>query len=172
MSHRSWLVALLVGIAMPGYAGPLTEVEITPDPVRNGSQVLTVRMTPGETCTYDSLVFDCVYHQEFVPRTSDNGKTLKVHEPEVFTVRRRDVKMVEELDVNISFKVPVDPARLKEMYGPNAFNPDVPVTISRIRISAMKNGAVAWWYEFEARGLHKPTATGAEESFEKEYSKP
>ena len=163
--HGKWMLAgCYLGWALTGWAGPLTEVEITPDPVQNGTQIITLRMTPGETETLDLLVFDCVYHQEFVAQTSDQDSRKKVHEPEVFTVRRKDVKMVEELDVNISFRVPVDMAKLSEMYGSTAFNPKYPVTISRIKVSAVRGGVVVWWYEFDAKGLYKPTATGGEQT--------
>lgn len=168
MSGKRWIIGVLACLAFKGLAGPLTEVEITPDPVQNGSQIFTLRMTPGETRTYDVLVFDCVYHQEFVPKTSDRTDRKKAHEPQAFTVRRRDVKMVEELDVNISFRVPIALDRLKEMYGPNAFDPEHPVTISRIKISAMNSGVVVWWYEFDAKGLHRPVETGGEKALKKE----
>lgn len=168
MSGKQWIIGILTCLAFKCLAGPLTEVEITPDPVQNGSQILTFRMTPGETRTYDVLVFDCVYHQEFVPKTSDRTDQKKVHEPQAFTVRRRDVKMVEDLDVNISFRVPVDLDRLKEIYGPTAFDPEHPVTISRVKISAMVSGVVVWWYEFEAKGVHRPTETGGEKALKKE----
>ena len=153
----------LVAAALRVAASPLAEVEITPDPVQNGSQIITVRMTPGESKTYDLLVFDCIYHQEFVPDTSDRTTRAKAHEPEVFTIRRRDVKMVEELDVNISFRVPLDLARLKEMYGETAFDPKYPVTVSRLRVTAMLGDAVAWRYEFPAKGTHKPVDKGTAE---------
>ena len=168
MSAKQWFIGVMACLAITGKAEPLTEVEIIPDPVQNGSQIFTLRMTPGETRTYDTLVLDCVYHQEFVPKTSDRTDQKKMHEPQVFTVRRRDVKMVDELDVNISFRVPVDLGRLKEMYGPTVFDPDHPVTISRIKISAMNSGVVVWWYEFEARGLHRPAQTGGEKALKQE----
>lgn len=164
MARIHWLFFGIAVCAAACQAGPLTEVEITPDPVQNGSQIFTLRMTPGETRDYEALVFDCVYHQEFVPRTSEPSARKKVYEPEVFTVRRRDVKMVEELDVNISFRVPMDLAKLKEMYGDKVFDPAYPVTISRIKVSALKSGVVVWWYEFDAHGLHHPTKTGAEQA--------
>ena len=153
-----WMMSVVLALCcvLTGQAGPLTEVEITPDPVQNGSQIFTLRMTPGETRTIDTLVFECVYHQEFVPRTSDQSSSKIAHEPEVFTVRRKDVKMIEELDVNISFRVPISLARLTEMYGTTAFNPAIPVTVSRIRVSAVVKGDVIWRYEFDAKGLHKP----------------
>lgn len=172
MSGLRSLFMMVAMAALGCQAGPLTEVEITPDPVQNGSQIFTVRMTPGETRTYELLTFDCIYHQEFIPRTSDPKTQKKVHEPEVFTVRRKDVKMVEELDVNISFRVPLDLAKLQEMYGLNAFNPEHPITVSRMRISAIKSGVVVWWYEFEADGLHKPKETGAEAASRKEDATP
>jgi hypothetical protein len=161
MVGRKLVAAFLLAWALNGQAGPLSEVEITADPVQNGTQIFTLRMTPGEAGVYDLLVFDCTYHQEFVPETSDQGSRKKVHEPEVFTVRRRDVKLVEELDLNVSFRVPIDKARLVEIYGETAFDPKFPVTVSRIRVSAMKAGVVVWWYEFPARGLFKPKETGA-----------
>jgi len=164
-----WMVTgCLLGWALGSHAGPLSEVEITPDPVQNGSQIFTFRMTPGETKTYDLLIFDCIYHQEFVPKTSDQVTRKKVHEPEVFTVRRRDVKMIEELDVNISFRVPVDMAKLIEIYGSTAFDPKYPVTVSRIKISAVNGGVVVWWYEFESKGLFKPADTVGEISGKKD----
>lgn len=155
----TWRIAgLWVAGALACHAGPLSEVEITQDPVQNGSQITTVRMTPGETRLLDTLVFDCVYHQDFVSRTSDQSPSWVNHEPAVFTVRRKEVKLVEELDVNVSFRVPVAMERLVEMYGPTAFKAGTPVTVSRIRISALVKGVVLWRYEFDAKGLYRNPA--------------
>ena len=153
-------------------AGPLTEVEITPDPVRDGQQTFDVRLTPGETRTYDKLTFDCVLHQEFPKTTTDQRSGTQIHEPAVFTYRRRDVKMVEELDVHISFQIPISLERLTEIYGATTFNTNYPVTVSRMTISAAQKNDTVWSFEFKAGGVFTPGTPASEQANPKPGKQP
>jgi hypothetical protein len=149
----SCLLLSLVGLAS---ADPVREVEIVPDPVQDGQQTFDVCLTPGESRTYDKLTFVCVLHQEFPKATTDQRTGLQIHEPAVFTYRRRDVKMVEDLDVHVSFKVPLSLERLKDIYGVTTFNTNYPVTVSKMTISASVKDATVWSFEVKAGGRHTP----------------
>jgi hypothetical protein len=147
-------LAMTLGLS----AGPISEYEITSDPVQDGMLTFDVRFTPGETHDYDKLTFDCVLHQEFPKTTTDRQSGVQVNEPAVFTYRRRDIRMVEELDVHIAFKVPVSVERLKEIFGLTAFNAKYPVTVPRIAVTAEIGGKKAWSMVCETTGVHKPDA--------------
>lgn len=138
-------------------ADPIREVEVTTDPPDKGQQMITIRMTPGETATYDVVAFSCVYRQVFASETSDQtGKTV-VHEPEKFVYRRKDFKMVDDLDCHVSFRVPVSLDRLKAIYGDTTFRTNAPVTIPRLTVSASVNKQVQWSFEVPTSGTHKPS---------------
>jgi hypothetical protein len=161
------ITAVLPGVlvlAAIGVAGPVSEVEITPDPPLDGLQTFDVRFTPGETRTYDKLTFDCVLRQEFPKNTTDQRSGVQVHEPEVFTYRRRDVKMVEELDVHVAFKVPVSTDRLKEIFGLTAFNTNYPVTVPRMTITAEAGGKKVWSLVCETKGILRPDGAPPKEA--------
>jgi hypothetical protein len=149
-------VLSVLGLACASLAEPVREVEVTPDPVRDGQQTFDVCLTPGETRTYDKLTIDCVLHQEFPKATTDQQAGTQVHEPAVFTYRRREVKMVEELDVHISFKVPMSFERLKEIYGATTFNTNYPVTVSRLVVTALVKDVKVWSFEVKAEGRQTP----------------
>ena len=146
---------LLLASVVAAAAGPLREIEITPDPVLGETQVFTVRMTPGETCLYDKMLFQCFYHQEFKSQATDTQGAKVVHEPEFFTYRRRDIKLVDDLDTHISFRVPISTAKLIDMFGLTAFNTNAPVTIAHMVISAYTNEGRAWSYDLKADELRK-----------------
>ena len=150
------LTAAVWGLALTSLAEPVREVTIVPDPVQNGIQVFDVCLTPGETQTYDKLTFDCVLHQEFPQSTTEKRNGIQVHEPAVFTYRRNEVKMVEDLDVHVSFRVPVSIERLREIYGATTFNVNFPVSVPRMKISALVNNIVIWSFEVKAEGRHTP----------------
>jgi hypothetical protein len=136
-------------------AEPVREIEITSTPPENGQQTFTVRFTPDETVEYEKLSFDCVLQQAFTNEATDQAKGLKIHEPGVFTYRRKDVKMVTDLDANISFRVPVSLDRLQEIYGQTAFNTNHPVRVARMVITA--SGPLSTWScEIPAEGVHHP----------------
>jgi hypothetical protein len=146
----TWIAAL----ALVAGAGPLREVEITPDPEDNGQQVFTVRLKPGETRTYDLITFACVYHQEFIRQSTDAGGTKGVNEPATFTYRRKAVKLVDDLDTHVSFRVPMGIQKLQDMYGQTTFQTNAPITIARITITASTPEGKAWSFELAASGLH------------------
>lgn len=150
-----WSTVLFIAYVLAATAAPVREIEITPDPVLGDTQVFTVRITPGETCVYDKMLFACFYHQEFASQATETRGAKVVHEPEFFTYRRRDVKLVDDLDTHISFRVPISRAKLVDMFGVTAFNTNAPVTIAHIVITAYTNESRAWSYDLKAEGLRK-----------------
>jgi hypothetical protein len=141
-------------LAIAACAGPVREIEVTSDPEENGQQVFTVRLKPGETRAYDALTFACAYHQEFVRQTTDAEGTKGANEPAVFTYRRKDVRLVDDLDTHVSFRVPVGLKKLQDMYGETAFHPTAPITIARITITASPATGKGWRCTVPATGLH------------------
>lgn len=142
-------------LAVAALADPVREIEITPNPPEKDQQILNIRFTPGETVEYEKVTFDCVFHQEFPSEATFKTNSLTVHEPATFTYRRKDVKMVEDLDTHISFRVPLGLDVLVEKYGQTTFNTNYPVSISKIVITA-SGKACTWSCELPATGLHKP----------------
>lgn len=136
-------------------ADPVREIEITSTPPRDGQLIMDVRLTPGQTAQYEKLTFECVLRQEFPSEATHRKRELNIHEPAAFTYRRKDVKMVEDLDTHINFKVPISFDRLVEIYGQTTFNTNFPVTVSRVVISAMSK-ALSWSYDIPANGVHRP----------------
>jgi hypothetical protein len=152
---RSLILAL--SLAMPAlvFAEGVSEIEITPDPPENGKQIFTVRLRPDVTRTYEKIVFECVYQQQFAWDSTNEATRVRVHEPEVFTYPRKDVKLVDDLDHFISFRVPIGMDKLIAIYGLTAFKTNVPVRVARMRITAIADRAPAWSHEVEAKGLHQ-----------------
>jgi hypothetical protein len=152
-----YTIALLLGLTVwfPAHAEPVREIEITSIPPDNGQQLFTVRFTPNETLLYDKVTFECVLRQEFAEETTHQNKGTKIHEPANFTYTRKDVKMVEDLDNFISFRIPVSHPRLQDIFGPTAFNTNHPVTVARMTISASGKQAT-WSCEIPASGISRP----------------
>lgn len=153
--HQGWIFILLLTMIRLACANPVSEIEVTPDPVKNGQQIFTFRFNPGETHTYDIVTFDCTYRQEFPNKSSHQPGSIKIVEPAVFTYRSRDVKMVDSLDCNISFRVPIDFHRLLEIYGEHSFNTNYPAVVSRIKVTAFEKETVLWSHELKPEGLHE-----------------
>ncbi len=153
--YRGWLVLVVSTIIRMAYAGPVSEIEVTPDPIKNGSQIFTFRFSPSETRIYSVIVFDCIYHQEFPNPSSHQPTAIKIMEPATFTYRSRDVKMVDGLDCNISFRVPRDIQKLIESYGENLFNTNFPATVSRIKVTAFEKETATWSYELKPEGIQE-----------------
>ena len=155
-------------IAVVCLAGGVREVEISYDPPARGQQIYTVRLRPDLTCSYDKILFECVLHQEFQWAVTNEQKRIKIHEPAIFTFRRPDVKLVDDLDCFISFRVPVALEKLKEIYGLTAFRTNVPVTVSRMKISGIVSNQPLWVIDTPAAGFHKVAdlAPGADEKME------
>jgi hypothetical protein len=133
---------------------PVREIEITRDPEVRGKTIYTVRMMPSETRSYDAITFECVYHQEFPWIDTRGRKSMKVHEPVTFTHRRADIKLVNDLDAYVNFRVPTSREQLDRIYGPKVFNKEHPVTVARIKMTAVSKGEKVWSYDLEAPGKH------------------
>lgn len=148
---------LLVGSAIPGLraqeATPawLKSVEVTLDPPEKELQVVSLRLTPGTTRSYTQLRFECVYRQEF-DWTDSSGKTLRrINEPVRFTYERDQVRLTDDLDTYVSFKVPIGMDLLRSRYGTTVFRPETPVAIARIRIEARSEETAVWACEVPVR---------------------
>ncbi len=125
----------------------LRKVVVTLDAPEKGQQVLSICMTPGVTQTYEQLRFECIYRQEFDWTDSAGRKLRRTHEPVRFTYERDDVRLTNDLDTHVSFKAPIGVEVLRGRFGNNAFRPDVPITIPRVRIEARSAGSAVWAYE-------------------------
>lgn len=155
---RATLAAIVLACltwAQSGSADPVREIEITPDPAAGSQQIFNIRIKPGETRFYDRMTFDCTYRQEFVSQATDTPGAKVVNEQYSYTYRAREIKLVDDLDKNIAFRVPVGLPKLKEMFGLTAFTTNSPVTVSQIRITAFTAEGKAWSYDLKAEGLHK-----------------
>lgn len=139
-------------------AADIAEVEITADPPAEGHQIYTVRLRPGKTQTLDKVLFECTLRQEFLGAAPGSTNVEKrVIESSVFSYRRREVKLVEDLDCFISFRVPVALARIQEIFGDSAYAPRHPITVSKMRISGLDTADTCIWrFETEARGQRVP----------------
>ena len=157
MRARVLGLGVLVALAAMGFAraGELREIEITPDPPDpRGLQIYTLRLRPDANEECDKIVFECMYHQEFPWDMTNETTRIRVIEPAFFTYQRKDVKLVEDLDYYVSFRVPVGMPLLQEKYGATTFNTNFPVTVSRIKLKATAKGKTIWCYEVAAQGLH------------------
>ena len=151
------LVAILCAlIACNGLADDfLHSVKIGIEPPDDGQQILNLCFVPAKTVAYDQLVFECVYRQQ-IPWQDERGKRVpKTIEPVFFTYRRPTVKMVAELDCNISFRVPVSLQRLIENYGEHTFATNAPVMIDRLRIAGERGQARLWEQELKVPGKYE-----------------
>jgi hypothetical protein len=130
------------------------EVEISPDPSDGDQQLFTVRLRPGMTKDCDRVEFECVLHQEFSWAITNEAARTKIHEPAVFVYKRPNGRLVGDLGCFTSLRVPVGLARLQEVYGLTAVQKGVPVSVSRMRISAVAGDARLWTVDVEAKGVH------------------
>jgi hypothetical protein len=137
------------------FAVPAKEIEITPGVEKDGRREYTVRIRPSENHTYNDIVFNIIYQQEFRWENADGKVSRKTIEPVEFTYKRHDVKFISDLDVFITFRVPVSKERLQKAYGERVFKKDCPITIPRIRISAVSDGKTVWKTELPSKGLHQ-----------------
>jgi len=128
------------------------EMEIKSEPESQGQKVCMVRFTPEKTVVYDEISFECVYRQEMPWEDIRGRKYTKTIEPVTFIFRRSSVAFVNELDADINFKVPVSYARLSEKFGLTVFNKAYPISINRIKITAVSAGAPAWQVELTGEG--------------------
>jgi len=133
--------------------------EVTTDPPEKAQQVVSLRLTPGVTRSYDKLRFECVYRQEYDWTGSDGRKQQRINEPVNFVYERDNIKLTDDLDTHVSFKIPIGIELLRSRFGSTTFRPDVPVTVARILITAFVEGEAVWTYEIPStRGIQNLTA--------------
>ena len=125
----------------------ILELNITREDEGTGKSIFTVHMLPGQTEKFDKIVYIVIYHQDFPFEDSRGNKYHKIHEPAKFKYTRNDIKLVEDLDNYVNFRVPVSRERLKTIYGKFAFHPKYPITEPRMIIRAYRRGQLAWEHE-------------------------
>lgn len=153
MKRLALVVCLLA--ALPLLADEwLRTVRITIEPPDDGQQILNICFSPARTVAYDQLTFECVYHQQFAWHDEHGKPAVKVLEPVVFTYRRPQARMVDELDFNVSFRVPVSYARLSDAFGANAFATNAPIVVDRLRIRGERGEARLWEQELKVPGAY------------------
>ncbi len=140
-------VATLVCIAATAAPYKILELNIVREEEGTGKTIFTVHMLPGETKKFDKIEYIVVYHQDFPFEDSRGNKYHKIHEPAKFKYTRRDVKLVEDLDNYVNFRVPTSRERLRIIYGQFAFHAKYPITEPRMIIRAYEDGEIAWEQE-------------------------
>ncbi len=126
----------------------LVSAEVTFDPPGDdGMQVVTVRMAPGVTRSYDKLRFECVYSQT-APWTNSAGiaRTKTTYAPVHFVYERTDVRFTTELDSYVSFRFPIGEDDLRTRFGNNAFRQGVPIRVARILVTGIAKERALWTY--------------------------
>lgn len=138
----------------------LVSSEVTFDPPgADGQQVVTVRMAPGVTRSYDKLRFECVYAQS-APWTNSAGvvRSKTTIAPVRFTYDRESMRLTTELDAYVSFRFPIGEEDLATRFGPHAFRPGVPITVPVILVSGMNGDHAVWTYKLPTtKGQHPVT---------------
>ena len=148
------LGAILIGvICLPlsifADAYKINELAVSREDEDNGKSILTVHILPGETQKFDKIEYIITYHQDFPFEDSRGRKYHKIHEPAAFTYERKKVKLVEDLDNYINFRIPISRERLKIIYGKLTFHPKFPITIPIIKIRAYDDGDLVWEYDLK-----------------------
>jgi hypothetical protein len=146
------LAVLAAGVSL---AEPIREAELTCEPPVGDKQIFTIRLRPGMNQECDALVFDCYYRQVFLWEMTNEPTALRVHEPEFFTYKRKNVKLVEDLDRYISFWVPAGMETLRTIYGDTAFKTNCPVSVGHIVISAIVTNTTLWTLDLGTNGVQK-----------------
>jgi hypothetical protein len=152
MKARALAAMAFAVVVSAASAGFVREIEVKMEPEQDGQRDVTVRIMPDVTREYDRLVIECVYHQEFPWEDVTGKKITKIHEPVFFTYARPAVKLVNDLDAYVSFRLPVSLNRLQQTYGPKVFNAAYPITVPRLRIAAESGGKAVWSYTVPSEG--------------------
>jgi len=130
------------------------EIEIFSEPAPKGHADYSIRFTPARTHRCTRIVFECVYQQKFPWKRADGKRVMKIHEPARFSYTRKEVKAVNDLDLQVSFRVPVSLGNLQRIYGKKTFNAKAPVTVARVAMTGYDGTGVLWSYELKAPGKH------------------
>lgn len=150
MKKLLFLLAAFAGLQMA--AQEIKVLDITTEPEDTGKVIYTVMITPGRTDTIELLTFECTYHQKFPFEDSTGKKVNKIHEPVSFTYKTRNIKLVNELDSYINFRVPLTLELLKPIFGEKTFDEKSPITVSTIKITAKNGKDILWEYTVPASG--------------------
>jgi hypothetical protein len=132
----------------------ILELKVTREDEDTGKSIFTIRTLPGKTVVYDKIDYKITYHQEFDFEDSRGNKYHKIHEPAVFKYSAKNVKMVEDLDNYINFRVPVSRERLKVIYGTLTFHPKYPISIPQIEITAFFKKKLVWKYTVKVNEIY------------------
>ena len=138
----------------------LTSAEVAFDPPGDdGMQVVTVRMAPGVTRSYDKLRFECVYSQSALWTNSAGVVRMKTTvAPVRFPYERESLRLTTELDAYVSFRFPIGEDDLRRRFGNTAFRPGVPIRVVRILVSGISRDRVLWTYALPTGpGMHPVT---------------
>lgn len=152
------LLLLPVRILLADDTAFLTAAEVTFDPPgQDGLQVVTVRMAPGVTRSYDKLRFECVYAQS-APWTNSAGvvRSKTTIAPVHFAYDRESVRLTTELDAYVSFRFPIGEDDLRGRFGPHAFRPGVPIQVVEILVSGLFGDRILWTYRLPAEPGLRP----------------
>ncbi|MBN1865639.1 MAG: hypothetical protein JW808_12145 [Victivallales bacterium] len=138
------LLLFFLSLGLCAEDSKIEELQVTREDEDNGKSIFTVFIRPGETMRLDKIEYLVPYHQSFPFEDSRGNSYTKTHEPAVFKYTRQKVKLVEDLDDHVNFRVPVSFGRLKVIYGNLTFHPDYPILIPQIKIVAYNRGNVVW----------------------------
>lgn len=145
--YKQILIGTIVcWVSLTSHAGlsKIQELEVTREDEGTGKSIFTTHMLPGETRKFDKIDYILTYHQQFPFEDSRGRKYVKIHNPAEFKYSRKKVKLVEDLDHFVNFRVPVSRERLKIIYGKLTFHPKFPITIPNIKIQAYDDGELVW----------------------------
>ena len=151
---------LLASAALAAEPQYLASAEVTFDPPGNdGQQIVTVRMAPGVTRSYDKLRFECVYAQS-APWTNSAGvvRSKTTYAPVHFTYDREAIRLTTELDAYVSFRFPIGEDDLVTRFGPHAFRAGVPITVPCILVSGIVGERTLWTYRLPTTPGLQPVA--------------
>jgi len=162
----AWLLS--AAVAWAGKTNWLREVEIKVDPEEDGKKIYSFRFMPDRTLKYDFIEFECFYRQEFPWEDVRGRKYTKIHEPVTFTYRCKNIRLVNDLDAYIHFRVPTSRKRLVKIHGEKAFNKEAPITVNRFRITGKAGKKVIWNLVLAAGGKFDTRALTEEHKEEKE----
>ena len=135
----------IVTTAISAYAGEwLQTVELKAAPEKDGEIEFTVRFTPSKTVQYSLIEFTSVYQQTFPFKDSLGRKRNKTIEPVKYSYKRRNIKLVDDLDSYVIFRTPINVAKLNDTYGAKTFVENAPVKVDRILMTAYTNDVQVW----------------------------
>lgn len=135
-------------------ADAIREIEIRPDPPKDGQQIFTVRFMPNESAVYDQIVFDCVLQRTLSLLKADGGREEKFINAGKFTARQRNIKMARNIDCYVSFFVRLENMPACDLAGNYQVVTNAPATVERMTIKAYRDKQLVWKVDTDARGKY------------------